>query len=262
MPPVERAVVQLTKLVANLAKSKQNKGGLEGILERLETSGAAESSSGTQTSSRSKAAAYKKLTETLVKNPEWIWANIEGPMEEDFNLAKTGPGMSAAPVNSRSWLEHRSKLPHYPSSIRAAWIISGIHDALRKGKQEEARARAALALLAYDQASLDAGSWQLAQELVLEPPPPFTSFQGRKAPDPSEQAWSKLADERILELALWRLKDRDSFIESRKRLGQALRANKPAHTAEGGTGGGSTKPSPLRAAGRAHRRKSRIRARR
>ena len=84
MPPVERAVIQLTKLVENLAKSHQNKPGLEGILERAEHGSAAEGSSAGQTSSCSKSAAYKKLKAALVENPEWIWTNIEALMEEDF----------------------------------------------------------------------------------------------------------------------------------------------------------------------------------
>lgn len=104
----------------------------------------------------------------------------------------------------------------------------------------EARARAALGLLAYDQAALDGGSWQLAQELVLELPPPYSAFQGKRAPEPGEQAWSRLADERFLELALWRLKDRDSFLETRKRLSQPYKPAKPT----GGGPGASEKDAP------------------
>ena len=57
-------------------------------------------------------------------------------------------------------------------------------------------------------------------------------------PEPSEQAWSRLADERFLEPALWRLKDRDSFLESRKRLSQTYKTAKPV--GGGGQSAGSS----------------------
>ena len=234
---IEKAVLQLTKLVSTMAKSKQGKPGLEGILERAEGSSQQESSSSSQSGSRSKAAAYKKLKNALTDNPDWIWQNVESLMEEDFNVLRSGPGLQGVPTTSRSWLEHRSKLSHFQSSVRASWIIAGIHDCLKSNKVGEARARASLAMMAYDQAALDSGSWQLAQELLLELPPPYSAFQGRKAPDMNEQAWSRLADERFLELALWRLKDRDSFIESRKRLGQAAKSQRPG-------GGADKEPNP------------------
>eukprot|EP00435_Cladocopium_sp_Y103_P014519 s5181_g3.t1 len=140
-------------------------------------------------------------------------------MSEDFLQMRSGPGTTDLPVTSWGWLEHRSKLLHYPSTIRSAWIIAGIHDCLKNKKFAEARAKASLALAAYDQSSLDSGSWQLAQGLLLELPAPYASFANRKAPDASEQTSSRLIDERILELAMWRLKDRDSFLESKRRLG-------------------------------------------
>jgi hypothetical protein len=244
-PPIERAILQLTKVVKTLAKSKQGRAGLDGILDRAEGGAAvdAPSSSNSQGSSRSKAAAYKKLKSALKENPDWLWESVESQMAEDFTTLKSGPGLEQLPVTSRSWLEHRSRLLNFPTSIRAAWLIAGIHDCLRRNQVGEARARAALALLACDQAALDGGSWQLAQELVLELPPPYSSFQGKRAPEPSEQAWSRLADERFLELALWRLKDRDSFLESRKRLSQGYKTGKPG--GGGGPGaGGSERDAP------------------
>ena len=240
-PPIERAILQLTKVVKTLAKSKQGRAGLEGILDRAEGGAASEAaSSSNQGSSRSKAAAYKKLKSALSENPDWIWGSVESHMEEDFTSVRSGPGLDKIPVTSRSWLEHRSRLLNYPTSVRAAWLIAGIHDCLRRDQVSEARARAALGLLAYDQAALDGGSWQLAQELVLELPPPYSAFQGKRAPEPGEQAWSRLADERFLELALWRLKDRDSFLETRKRLSQPYKPAKPT----GGGPGASEKDAP------------------
>ena len=221
--PMEKAVLQLTKLVANMSKQRRAGGSLEAILERCD-GGSGEPDGDWQRSggvaSKSKASAFKKLKAALAENPEWIYQSVESLMSEDFLQRRSGPGTTEIPVTSRGWLEHRSRLLHYPSAIRSAWIIAGIHDCLKNKKFAEARARASLALAAYDQSSLDSGSWQLAQEFLLELPAPFASFANRRAPDATEQTSSRLIDERILELVMWRLKDRDSFLESKKRLGQ------------------------------------------
>ena len=244
-PAVERAVVQLAKIVAIMQKEKSSKSGLEGILEKAEGGGSADSSGAQSGGSRGKAAAFKKLKAALQENPEWLYSNVEALMDEDFNLVRAAPGVSHQPTTTRAWLEHRSKLLHFQSSVRAAWLIGGIHDALKGGRVAEARARSALAILAYDQAALDNGNWPLAQELCLELAPPFSSFQGRKPPEVGEQAWSRLADERFLELALWRLKDKDAFVESRKRLSAPAKQpwQKGSHGESSG-GGSPDAPGP------------------
>ncbi|CAE7525096.1 unnamed protein product, partial [Symbiodinium microadriaticum] len=58
------------------------------------------------------------------------------------------------------------------------WSLAGILDALRDDRVPEARARTCLALAALDPACIDAGSWALAQEILMESPPPLGSFQG------------------------------------------------------------------------------------
>ena len=85
----------------------------------------------------------------------------------------------------------------------------------------EAKARCYLALVAIDQSSIDSGSWSLAQEILLEVPAPFNSFAGRRAVDLNEQVASRFLDDRMLDLFLWRLKDKDSYLESRRRLNQS-----------------------------------------
>ena len=224
--PVEKAVVQLTRLVSDLAKQKSKKTGLEGLLERVDAGGG-ESSSGLGSSSRSKAGAYKKLKAALTSHPEWLSRSIEGLMEEDFNLVRSKPGSGQMATSSRAWLEHRSRLMHYPSTIRFGWAVAGIHDALKEGRTEEARARCCLTLAAIDQSSIDSGSWTLAQEVLLEQAAPYGSFIGRRSPELSEHPSSRLLDERLLEVVVWRIKERDHYIESRKRLGAAekVRAN-------------------------------------
>ena len=131
---------------------------------------------------------------------------------------RSAPSSQAVAATARGWLEHRSKLGHYPSTIRFSWIIAGALDNLRQG------ARLALALAAVDQAALDGGSWSLANEFLLEVPPPFSAFQNRRAPDPSEQVATRLVEDRFLDVMLWRIRDRDSYLESRKRLAASAKA--------------------------------------
>ena len=223
---VERAVVQLTKLVANMSQKSKSSSGLEGILERSEPSGL-ESHSSSSSGGRSKAAAYQKLKNALTSKPEWLYSSVEDKLLEDFHSVRTALGTAAASATSRGWVEHRSKLGYCPATIRFAWVIAGIHDCLRAGETAQARARCALALAAIDQSSLDAGSWTLAQEFLLELPPPYAAFMNHRAPDPSEQIATRLADDRLIEILLWRLKDRDSFLESRKRLNQNAKPKTP-----------------------------------
>ena len=45
--------------------------------------------------------------------------------------------------SARGWVEHRSRVSSFPSSIRAIWSLAGIWDYLREGKYSEARARTA-----------------------------------------------------------------------------------------------------------------------
>ena len=61
-PPLEKAVVQLTKIVDTLAKRKQKTKGIEALFDNIEGGGEGASSTG---SSRSKAAAFKKLKASL-----------------------------------------------------------------------------------------------------------------------------------------------------------------------------------------------------
>lgn len=233
--PIEKAVVQLTKLVANMSKGKGTRGGLEGILEKVDAGGSGSDAASSGGGSRSKAAAYKKLKDAMENHPEWIYQSIETLMDEDYNLMRTLPGGNLLPTTSRGWVEHRSRILHYPSTIRMAWCLAGVHDALKSNNIALARAKAALGLAAVDQASLDGGSWALAQELLLENAPPYQSFQNKRAPDVTEQIATRLIEERFLEVALWRLKDRDSYLESRRRLAAGNRPKTP---------GGEDRPAP------------------
>eukprot|EP00438_Fugacium_kawagutii_P020517 Skav212694 [mRNA] locus=scaffold1930:276574:278753:+ [translate_table: standard] len=236
-PAVNQAVVQLTKLVGNLSKQSRSKKDLNAILDSAE--GSSDSSASTS-SSRSKAAAYKRLKDALTDSPKLIVKALEEAIEEDYVQLRLGPGQRAQEVSTRGWVEYRSRIQYYQNTIRFAWILSGIHNAMRASKWDEARARVLLGLAAIDQSSLDGGSWMLSQEMLLEPAPPFASFVGRRLPDPAEQAVTRIIDDRWADVLLWRLKEKDSFIETRKRLQQA----RPAGGGKGGDQNNSTTNNP------------------
>jgi len=61
----------------------------------------------------------------------------------------------------------------------------------------------------------------MSQEVLLEAAPPYAAFHNRRMPEPHEQAASKLIDERWLAVLQWKLRDQDSYLEVRKRLGQS-----------------------------------------
>lgn len=212
---MEKALMELTKIAGSLAKDREKKSkDLDSLLDGLDPEGEGSSSS----SSKSKAAIYKKLRSCLQNDPAFIYKTVEERLEEDFNLMRSAPGSANQTTSARAWLEHRSKLGNYASTVRYTWALCGIWDCLRAGSVKEARARVALAVLAADQTALDAGSWLLSQEILLEDPPPLASFQQKRTVDHWDQPSSRLLDERWQEVLMWRVKSKDSYLESRKRL--------------------------------------------
>ena len=129
------------------------------------------------------------------------------------------PGASISRISARGWLEHRSRISSYPGTIRPAWMCAGIWDALAQNRIEEARARAALAVAAFDQQSCDRGNWLLAAEMTLEQPPPYASFASHAPPDAWEIQHTRLVDDRWAELFLAKLKDLAEYQEKKMKLG-------------------------------------------
>eukprot|EP00435_Cladocopium_sp_Y103_P062859 s246_g24.t1 len=239
--PMETAVLQLTKIVGKMAKSSGRD--LEALLDGADC-GPADAAVGSS-GGKSKAAAYKRLRSALTENPVAIYESIEKNMDTDFHQTRSAPGSSLQTMSSRAWVEHRSKVMNYPSSIRAIWQLAGIHDALKVGAFQEARARAAVALASWDQCSLDQGSWVMSQEVTLEPAPPYAAFTNKKLPETYEQAASRLIDERWLAVFQWKLKDQDSYLETKRRLtqsrakGDGKKEEKPQAPAKQGKGKGA-----------------------
>ncbi|CAE7460646.1 unnamed protein product [Symbiodinium sp. CCMP2592] len=174
--PIESGVVALTRIVADLSKQKRaasdRRGGLEAVLDRAEGSSLAALEAGGSSSGR--------LLQNALKNePEAIYTTIERLLTEYLLHRREGTDLAGSYASSRAWLEHRSNLGGYGTTVRLTWILCGVWDALRNENVAEARARAALGVACADQQSLDNGSWVLADQFSLERLPPMASFASR-----------------------------------------------------------------------------------
>ena len=235
--PIETALVTLTSIVKELAGKRkvEKEKTWDTVLEGLEGFPSVDGSSSSSSGSRSKAAALRALKSSLRLHPEQIYESVESLMEEDLLNRRSSGGLAGSVASARSWLEHRSRLGPYANSIRLGWAIAGIWDCLREQKYQEARARAAQ--------SLDTGSWLIAQEVMLEPPPPLSSFTARRVQqlDPLESFHSKLLDPRMADLLLHRVKEVEGYMEAKKKLGKARVSDPPRGGEEVPTGAADAK---------------------
>ncbi|CAE7221711.1 unnamed protein product [Symbiodinium sp. CCMP2592] len=210
---VAESIHKMTQILSRLSKPRAG-GSLEDLLDRGEEVGSSSSSSG----GSSKAAAYLKLARLLKEDPAKISSSILRLMTEDFQGHTAAPGLEDLPMTSRAWLEHRSRVQQFTGPVRWGWQTAGALDALLAGREEECKARLCLMLAALDQSSLDSGSWLLAAEMLLEPGPPFSSFSRHRPPEPGESHQTKVMDPRWISVLMHRIKERESFIEARKKL--------------------------------------------
>lgn len=224
--PVGTALVQLTKLVTDMQKQKKDKKSksLDNLLDTYDAGLGKEPGSG----GKSKAAALRQLQKMLVSNLTAIYQSLERRLQEDWDAAESLPGISAAQISARGWLEHRSRLQGYQTSVRFGWILAGIWDCMRLGRYEEARARAALGVAMVDQHACDKGSFLVASEVVLEEPPPFASFNRHSAPEMWETQHSRLIDGRWVDLILSKLRDLADYHEKRNKLQPSRKSDPPA----------------------------------
>ncbi|CAE7651862.1 unnamed protein product [Symbiodinium sp. CCMP2456] len=203
--PIHTAVEKLTAIAAQLADGKRKEVSLEALLARA--------SPHPRLRLRGKAPRLYELSE----------------IEFTATLRSSLPGSGQVPVTCRAWLESRSRVQSYPSTIRFLWVIAGIADCLRESNYEEAYLRSLLGLAAGDQLSIDRGNWNVAGEVLLEDPPPFPSFASHTLPTGAEVPFTKLIDARWIEIFVARLREVDLYLESRRKLAA-------------GPGGGSRRP--------------------
>ena len=248
---IEKAVVQMSRILTSMHQDKKVKKDrlLENILDRAE-SGSADSRE-VGGSGRSKSAALRRLRALLHQQPELLYKSIEARMQADWDQMGSLPGGSVGTVSARGWLEHRSKIQNYPTSVRAAWSLAGVCDALRCERYAEARARCALAVCQWDQQSCDRGSWLVANELSLEESPPYSAFAAHRALEQWESPHTRLIDDRWLELCMAKLKEIADFQDKRAKLSAPVKDPpkdlvdpKPKKAAKGGKEGKGGKDPP------------------
>ena len=165
--------------------------------------------------SRRGASARLALRRALRDNPEHFSRYVEGQLASAF----ASRSVAGADPTMREYVELRSRIGNHRPTISWAWAVAGARDALAAGRTAEALARLDLALIAGEQASIDGGSWLLAQELLWEEDPPFGAFAARRPTEPGRAATSHLCDPRWAEAALSRLKELDDWNERRRRFG-------------------------------------------
>ncbi len=214
---VEKAIEQLTKIATRLTEPKKD--WFESLVEGGSGSAASSGETGGP-SSRRNAAAMRALQKSLVERPKQIFQSIEANLASDFMSRAVVPGEPfSAGATTRGWLTSRSRIQNYTNQVRWSWQVCGIWDCLIAGRHEEARARCAVLIAASDQSSIDGGSWLLASSALLEAPPPFQAFQNHSPPSLQELQHTVLLEPRWIEVLMAHLKEVDTFIESKKKLG-------------------------------------------
>ena len=219
--PMTAAVSRLTQIVSVLAQNKKPsssnrvEAALDGVSHAQEIGGYG--------SGKRAAAARRALRSALVEHPGDLSAVIERHMWEDLSSQTLTPGSPVASLSARAWTEHRSKIGAYKSIAHAAWGVSGALDALFRNDVPSARARLCLLLLQLDQCAVDRGGWQLAAELSLEAPPPFSVLSQHQPPNTAdgELPYSRLLDARWAEIALSHLRDTEEYLTKRRGLNKS-----------------------------------------
>ncbi|CAL1134213.1 unnamed protein product [Cladocopium goreaui] len=236
---MERAIVKLTAIAAKLAGPKE-KHKIDSLLDGG-SGGVAGSESSSIGAGRKNAAAMRALQKCLLEDPKYIFQIMEANLQSDFLARPIQPGEPlASGTTVRGWLTARSRIQLYHNHVRWAWQVGGIWDCLIAGRHEEARARCALLIGAADQASIDGGNWVVSNVALLEAPPPYQSFATHQSPSPLELQHSVLYDHRWAETFLGHLKEVDSFVDAKKKLGSGKGAQKD----QAETGTGQPKPKP------------------
>ena len=113
-------MISLSKIVKDLHTTRGKKSsGLDAILDRAESG----STTDVATVSRSKAAALRSLQMLLTKDPKLLYTALEKYLQGDWELSTVQPGISRGGVTARGWLEHRSQIRGFPSSVPPGFSV-------------------------------------------------------------------------------------------------------------------------------------------
>lgn len=218
LDPMSQALIKLTSIVENMSAAKKKQDPLDDVVNGLGSGDVGSAESGSSGMAKKHAAMRQALSRMLRDHPERLWQTIERNMEEDYLLQSVKPNVGSGGFTARGWAEHRSRIAGYPRTVRAVWGVAGILDSLRSNQPDAARARACLMLAQFEQESIDHGSFLLAQEFSMEPPPPISAFQAHSVPDPMELSATRLMNQAWVEAYADRLKQVDSYMEMRRKL--------------------------------------------
>ena len=220
---VASALTKLTAIVDHLSSAKKSSRKASPLEQALDGVSFSAGDTALLGGGKRSAAARRALKASLLESPEELYQLIERLMEEDIASQSLVPGTASHAMSARSWMEHRSRIGQYRAVAHCGWGVAGTIDSLRAGHVKSARARANVLLLQIDQSCVDKGSWTLAADLALEPPPPFSNLALHRAPDVAsgELPYSRLLDPRWAELALNHLKEQDDYLTRRRNLGKA-----------------------------------------
>ena len=218
---IQEAILKLTAITERLVSGGEGKKDkLEIILDGAGSGSALSSESGGAPGARKNAAALRALQRMLREDPKYIYQNVESNLQADFaGRAPVAGEPLAGGTTVRGWLVSRSRVQNYQQHVRWCWGLAGIWDELISQRPEEARARCALLMAAADQASIDGGNWVLSHVGLLEPVPPYQLFTNHSPPTPAEAQHSALYDVRWAEIFLAQLKEMDSFVDAKRKLG-------------------------------------------
>ena len=85
-----------------------------------------------------------------------------------------------------------------------------------------------LLLAGSDQAAIDQGSWLLGAELLFESPAPLQNFSKHRSPDPAELQHTRIVDPRWVQVAVARVREREAFLETKRKLGSRVPPSYPS----------------------------------
>eukprot|EP00435_Cladocopium_sp_Y103_P018461 s4220_g4.t1 len=226
---------KLTTIVELLTDEKKKRAAQSKLETALDGNASGSTDPLLQGTGKKAAAARRALRYAFEHQPLEIAELIEKHMCEDLNSMTLGPGMQPKGLNARAWVEYRSHITAHKTGAFAAWSTAGILDCLLNGQVQKARARCGILLMMLDQASIDRGSWSLAGELALEPPPPLQALGAHQPPavHEGESPFSRLLDARWAELALNHLKEQEEYLSKRRNLSSYAKGSKDSNT-EGG----------------------------
>lgn len=217
---VEKALLQLTKIATKLTEPKEKKDWFDSLVEGGSGSAASSGEAGAP-SSRRNAAAMRALQKALVERPKQIYQSIEANLAADFMARAVVSGEPfAAGATTRGWLTARSRVQNYTNQVRWSWQVCGIWDALIAGRAEGGSC--SVRCIDRSQRSKLHRQRQLAisQQCSFGSTPTIPGIPAPQSPQSTGALQhTVLLEPRWVEVLMGHLKEIDTFLESKKKLG-------------------------------------------